>query len=528
MIQKQYKGELEEPAFCLTMQMLYDVLDERYQVLNFYPGEDIPRLRKVSFFREQSKLSCSCVYIVKAEEIGKDFRNLKGMSFLVIGEIDISLFSESSSVLQVSSHFHPVEIFELFTETFNRFFEWDYALQKAMYSENPLDTMLKVSLAVFKNPIYIHDVDFFILSCPMRIYGLTVWEIEARTGREMVPLSVINDLKIDLEYIHTLKQHEVDMFSENQRGYRILYVNLWNENRYEGRICVSELQSIITDGFYWVLEYLSRMVVLCSKRRSLFWYGFGKEIEQTFVSILEGKINDQNEIFSLLRFLGWRPDDAYLCIKIGTDQQDFDALSPVATFGYIESQVNSSHAFLYQKSIVVIINLSAGKSNVNEVVSNLAYLLREGLFKIGVSNELYDFLKIIESYKQASIALECGFLSESMHWCFHYEDYILDYIVKKICEELPAEFICTRQLIAIKKYDQDHNTNFYETLEIYLRLERNVVKTARELFVHRSTLFYRLERIQKLTNLNLDDPNIRLYLSISFYLMEKFKDALEG
>ncbi|MCC8162191.1 MAG: helix-turn-helix domain-containing protein [Lachnospiraceae bacterium] len=51
--------------------------------------------------------------------------------------------------------------------------------------------------------------------------------------------------------------------------------------------------------------------------------------------------------------------------------------------------------------------------------------------------------------------------------------------------------------------------------------ERNATQTARDLFIHRSTLLYRLERIQKLTEVNLDDPKERLVLRVSYYILEE-------
>ena len=53
---------------------------------------------------------------------------------------------------------------------------------------------------------------------------------------------------------------------------------------------------------------------------------------------------------------------------------------------------------------------------------------------------------------------------------------------------------------------------------MYLQLERNVVQTAKTLFIHRSTLFYRLDRIRKLVELDLDKESERLYLQLSFLL----------
>ena len=76
----------------------------------------------------------------------------------------------------------------------------------------------------------------------------------------------------------------------------------------------------------------------------------------------------------------------------------------------------------------------------------------------------------------------------------------------------------SEKLRRLQAYDAENNTELYHTLEVYLQLERNVVQTAKTLFIHRSTLFYRLDRIRKLVELDLDKESERLYLQLSFLL----------
>ena len=99
-----------------------------------------------------------------------------------------------------------------------------------------------------------------------------------------------------------------------------------------------------------------------------------------------------------------------------------------------------------------------------------------------------------------------------MIWCYRFDDYILEQSTTQISPEL----LCHQSLSILKKYDKENHTELFHTLDVYLSLERNALQTANTLFLHRSTLFYRLERIQKLTKLNLDDPQVRLVLLLTF------------
>ena len=73
-------------------------------------------------------------------------------------------------------------------------------------------------------------------------------------------------------------------------------------------------------------------------------------------------------------------------------------------------------------------------------------------------------------------------------------------------------------LTRLRRYDERHGTDFYNTLYQYLLAERNVVATAKALFIHRNSMIYRLQRIQQLLDVDLDDPNVRLYLLLSYQI----------
>ncbi|MCD8217944.1 MAG: helix-turn-helix domain-containing protein [Clostridiales bacterium] len=71
----------------------------------------------------------------------------------------------------------------------------------------------------------------------------------------------------------------------------------------------------------------------------------------------------------------------------------------------------------------------------------------------------------------------------------------------------------------LRGYDAVHHTDFYETLHIYLKKERNIAETARQMHLHRNTLLYRLKRLEELVPADLDDDRTRLHLLLSFEIV---------
>ena len=80
---------------------------------------------------------------------------------------------------------------------------------------------------------------------------------------------------------------------------------------------------------------------------------------------------------------------------------------------------------------------------------------------------------------------------------------------------MPLIPLCSREALRIFDYDLENNTKLLLTLEVYLKHNKSLKLAADELFIHRSTLTYRLDSIKKLTNMNLDDADERLHILLS-------------
>lgn len=88
-------------------------------------------------------------------------------------------------------------------------------------------------------------------------------------------------------------------------------------------------------------------------------------------------------------------------------------------------------------------------------------------------------------------------------------------------DDIPAvkEF-CEHVIGPLVKYDLEHRSNLVHTIEEYFNHHGNVSQTAEALFIHRNTLLYRLERIQELTEHDLNQSDMRLALHLALKLWQ--------
>ncbi len=95
-------------------------------------------------------------------------------------------------------------------------------------------------------------------------------------------------------------------------------------------------------------------------------------------------------------------------------------------------------------------------------------------------------------------------------------------------EDIPLVQGFAGQIIGpLVTYDRDHRGSLVQTLEAYFNHHGNISQTAESLFVHRNTLLYRMDRIQELTEQDLNNADMRLALHLSLKLWQLRMQELE-
>ena len=79
-----------------------------------------------------------------------------------------------------------------------------------------------------------------------------------------------------------------------------------------------------------------------------------------------------------------------------------------------------------------------------------------------------------------------------------------------------------RALVApLVEHDRSRGSDLVKTLRIYFAAGANASEAADRLFLHRNSMIYRLERIQKLTGLDLKDHRVALALQLGLLATER-------
>lgn len=93
-------------------------------------------------------------------------------------------------------------------------------------------------------------------------------------------------------------------------------------------------------------------------------------------------------------------------------------------------------------------------------------------------------------------------------------------MIQKAFEGNGGEIYRCEALERLVRYDQEYGTHCVETLRSFFRNNQNVSDTAKELFLHRNTVNYRIAKIREILGEDFDDHRIRLHLQMTVMYMD--------
>ena len=183
-----------------------------------------------------------------------------------------------------------------------------------------------------------------------------------------------------------------------------------------------------------------------------------------------------------------------------------------------------------ENNVIVVRDLSEGDSpaEIDKGAKGLeSFLVKEGMKNVRVAygTVVKEIKDVSRSYKEARMALDVGKIFFSDRNVVAYSELGIGRLIYQLPIPLCKMFI--REIFGGKSPD-DFDEETLTTINKFFENSLNVSETSRQLFIHRNTLVYRLDKLQKATGLDLrvfeDAITFKIALMVVKYMkyMETF------
>lgn len=283
---------------------------------------------------------------------------------------------------------------------------------------------------------------------------------------------------------------------------------------------VIEYNQPITQSALDIMKAVRVFLAIELNKNHLIGLNSGILNEQLMVDLLEKRVDNLQLLRNRSHNIGWI-FAKYLFVLV---------IKPVSHFlvGEQLSKIRKrltefrplNNCLVYDRSIVVIINKNSDTPyNENTQVQLLA-LLKEFNLCCGLSQCSTTMLDTAKLYKQSLQAIKLGLLVQPGVYIYNYTNYALYDFFDNCLQNDNISSYYHPSIDTLKAYDEKHNSMLLGTMHNYINNQRNQNETAKQMYIHRSTLIYRLNKIEQITNIDFNDINTVFHLELSFKLLE--------
>lgn len=393
--------------------------------------------------------------------------------------------------------------------TWEYYHRWGDALAGAAAAGATLQELVDIATPMLGNPIFIANWQGEVFAFS-REYALAdrpireeraFWQSIVTNGK--LPITTVQRLRKSPNRDVVLRGQGASILNFKDYDYTCIIGTLSSLNEIHLYLQVMQSETTLTQVSCKLADYLLEVITripLTDLSKSL------TSLVNLFCDLLEQKEVAESDLDWVLATLGWEKQEELL---LASFQNAEGPLIAEAFCGQLERCLPEAVTFLWNGQAIAILKHS-DFDVAREAIERSA---KELGFVGGISVPFDDMENLSAYYSQTEIALRYRSEGQILTFC---HDHAWPYLTDKLQGMAAAAKLCHPAIAVLQAYDEKNETKLLDTLYAYLMCERNAVMASDKLFIHRNTLQYRLHRINELISADLNDPDVRSHLMLSY------------
>ena len=225
--------------------------------------------------------------------------------------------------------------------------------------------------------------------------------------------------------------------------------------------------------------------------------------EQTFRSILRGEVEGaEMETMALEHEIALEQDRCVVMLHL----QNVDAESALNILSAITGD-NSDDAVVEMDRHTLVLVKKLDEQGDYDDIDQLGQAIEHPFMSeanhqvyIGIGEMKPTLGLLSESMREARRAIDVGRIYRKEEYVFIYRKMLIERFLAKVPEDTSQEF---HQMMFNRKTARLFNDEMIHTIEKFFENSLNLSETSRQLYIHRNTLVYRLDKVQRIIGLDL-------------------------
>lgn len=425
-----------------------------------------------------------------------------------------SLADEISSIprIVVPDSCDMSKLFDHLVKEIDRYLTWHDRISDLLIADAPYQDMVNATAELVPRPMYVADASWRMIS---RV-DFEMGEISATWHYQILhdglyPHHIVDALNRTGDYYRISNLKHAALIDSEVYTLRILAKPLHHHGRLVGYYFMIDTWGDLGFCEVEIAEEFGNLIAPIMAARGAKEGHMAGFQDNFIIHILDGQMSSKLDIAQSLKTeTQWMVESDFRLATVRFTPDEFENhLLHMRTMGMIMGNFDS-HAYSYKDTALIIFHRA--ESERDDFLKHLQKCANDLKRTIVVSSRFSDFSRLKAYYEQN---VHMHDLEEEPHAneprvisC----DRSFRYLLANCCKNALPSCYGADVLYA---YDRAHNTNLCETLLVYILHERNAVATADALFVHRNTLRNRINKIDDIIGIDLNNNDERMHLLIS-------------
>ena len=380
-----------------------------------------------------------------------------------------------------------------------------------------IEAVLESARPIFDGPAFVLDASFQYVASSFSQKELASYESARRTtARGDLDMDAFLTYLREKDISRSMDIHGAFLLDMSEGSY--LCVNLFDSSdEYIGCLYIDQTGKEPLEGEKTLAERLGKLVEkVCEENPALINHE-RDSLRDILRCLMEESPMLRSQRLRLKTVNGQRN---YACVSVHY-LKPFSSLPVRYICSIFEGSYPGGVFFGFRNTLLGLIpaELLSGR-NGKGIGEKLSAILHDMQLRVGVSNEFSDLYMLRTYYLQAEAAMENGQLYGGKEDVYYFSEVALYEMVSNALGGLPVEVYFPKGFRELVNHDGSGGVSYLETLKVFLEENMSFSRASRRLYVHRSTLVERIERIGELLSADLEDPDQRLQLQMILKALE--------
>ena len=395
----------------------------------------------------------------------------------------------------------------------------------ALYSGNGIQGILNTAYTYLGNPITLCDTSFSAICFSPKFNDSL--NLEYTNSRAFIKEIKIQNMRANhiIDRLYAQKTPFVTRIEEFP--YDWVFVGVWIRHSMIAYLCIRALGREITAYDLEYIEVLAQMISVEMQKDRAFGNPTGYKYEFFLTELLEGHLDRPEYIIHQLTQLGHRPAPVYHMLVCRFRSENSRHLSMQYYCDQILGILPGSMVLIIQDSLTILLPTDRQQPFSESGEKKFETFLKLNDMIACVSFAYYDIRQSPYYHRQLLELFQIEAIKKCADFIIYYEDHFIEHHFSLFKDTNFLRASVHPHIAQLARCDRENNTDYRGTLEAYLANNRNATATAAHLNIHKSTLFYRLSKMEELFSIDTNHSGLLFSYEYSLRILRYLSDTEE-